>query len=90
MDISGDCGTATGTVGVVVMMLTDVARVAALIRIKLFNCVFGGGICSICSGISCVPSGSGSDGNSYYGGPSLSLHYNYKYNKHTHNHNHTT
>ena len=45
MDFGGDCGTATGTVGVVVMMVTAVARVAALIRIKLFNCVYGGGIC---------------------------------------------
>ena len=43
MDIGGDCG----TVGVVVMMVMAVARVAALIRINLFNCVFGGDICGI-------------------------------------------
>ena len=88
MDIGGDCG----TVGVVVMMVTAVARVAALIRINLFNCVFGGGICGNCSisgGICCVASGRGSDGNSDYGGPSLSHHHYYHYNKHTHNHHYT-
>ena len=45
MDIGGDCG----IVLVVVMIVTAVARVAALIRINLFYCVFGGGICVICS-----------------------------------------
>ena len=66
MDVGGDCG----TVGVVVIMVTAVARVAALIRINLFNCVFGGGICCICSncgGICCFASGSGSDSNIDYG-----------------------
>ena len=78
MDIVGDCGTATGTVGVVVMMVTAVARVAALIRIKLFNCLVGGGICDIFSifgGICCVVFGSGRDFDSDYGGPSLSHHH---------------
>ena len=67
-DIIGDCG----TVGVVGMMVTAVARVAALIRINLFYYVFGGGICGICSicdGIFCVASSSGIDGNSDYDGP---------------------
>ena len=53
MDIGGDCG----TVGVAVIMLTAVARVAALIRINLYNCVFDGGICGLCSifgGTCCV------------------------------------
>ena len=75
MDIGGDWG----LVGVMVMMVTAVARMAALIRINLFNCVFGGGICGICSicvGICCVASGSGSEGNINYGGPYLS-HNNY-------------
>ena len=36
MDIGGNCGTA----GIMVMMVTAVARVAALIRINLYNCVF--------------------------------------------------
>ena len=83
MDVGGDCG----TVGVVVIMVTAVARVAALIRINLFNCVFGGGICGICSifdGICCVASGSCSYGNSDYGGPSFCNHHYYHYKKHTH------
>ena len=61
------------------MMVTAVARVAAFNRITWFNCVFGGGICGICSicvVICCVASGSGSEGNSNYGGPYLS-HHNY-------------
>ena len=69
MDIGGDCG----IVLVVVMIVTAVARVAALIRINLFYCVFGGGICGICiicGGNCCVASGSGSDGKSDYGGSS--------------------
>ena len=63
MDIGGDCG----IVLLVLMIVTAVARVAALIRINLFYCVFGGGICGICSNcgvICCLASGSG---NSYYG-----------------------
>ena len=43
MDIGGDCG----IVLVVVMIVTAVTRVAALIRINIFVCVFGG-ICSNC------------------------------------------
>ena len=43
MDIGGNCG----LVGLMVMMGTAVARIAALVRINLFNCVFGGGICGI-------------------------------------------
>ena len=88
MDIGGDCG----TVGVAVIMLTAVARVAALIRINLYNCVFDGGICGLCSifgGTRCVGSGSGGDDNSDYGGPSLYHHHYYHYNKHTHNQHHT-
>ena len=88
MDIGGDCG----TVGVAVIMLTAVARVAALIRINLYNCVFDGGICGLCSifgGTCCVGSGSGGDDNSDYGGPSLYHQHYYHYNKHTHNHHHT-
>ena len=63
-----------------------------LIRNNLFNFVFGGGICGICSicgGICCIASGSGSYGNIDYGGPSFSHHHSYHYNKHTHNHHHT-
>ena len=60
-----------------------------LIRNNLFNFVFSGGICSICGGICCVASCSGSYGNSDYGGPSLSHHHYYHYNKHTHNHHRT-
>ena len=41
MDIDGDCG----IVLVVVMIVTAVARVAALIRINLYYFVLGGGIC---------------------------------------------
>ena len=66
MDIGGDCG----IVLLVLMIVTAVARVAALIRINLFYCVFGGGICGICSncgGICCLASGISSDGNSDYG-----------------------
>ena len=43
MDIGGDCG----IVLVLVMIVMAVARVAALIRISIFVCVFGG-ICSNC------------------------------------------
>ena len=43
MDIGGNCG----LVGVIVMTVTADARIAALIRINLFNCVFGGDICGI-------------------------------------------
>ena len=78
MDIGGNCGTA----GIMVMMVTAVARVAALIEINLFNCVFGGGICGICiicGGNCCVASGSGSDSKNYYGGSSLSHHHYYHY-----------
>ena len=60
------------------IMVKAVARVAALIWNNLFNSVFGGGICGICiicGGICCVASGSGSDGNSDYGGPYLSHHH---------------
>ena len=45
MDIGGDCG----IVLVIVMIAVAVARVASLIRINLFYCVFGGGIGGICS-----------------------------------------
>ena len=75
MDIGCNCGTA----GIMVMIVTAVARVAALSEINLFNCVFGGGICGICIicvGIFCVASGSGNEGYSNYGGPYLS-HHNY-------------
>ena len=64
MDIGGDCG----IVLVVVMIVMAVARMAALIRIILFYCVFGGGIGGIysnCGGICCLAIGS--DGNSDYG-----------------------
>ena len=66
MDICGDCG----IVLVVVMIVTAGARVAALTMNYLFYCVFGGGICGICSncgGICFLASGRGSDGNSDYG-----------------------
>ena len=65
MDIGGDCG----IVLVVVMIAMAVARVEALIRINLFYCVFGGGICCICNncgGICCLASGSASDSKSDY------------------------
>ena len=78
MDIGSDCD----IVLVVVMIVTAVAKVAALIRINLFYCVFGGGICGNCTisgGICCVASGSGSDGNSDYGGPSFCNHHYYHY-----------
>ena len=66
MDFGCDCG----IVLVVVIIVTAVARVAALIRINLFYCVFGGGIFGIrnnCGGISCLASGNGSYGNGDYG-----------------------
>ena len=53
MDINGNCG----TVGLVVMMVMAVERVAALIGINLFDCVFSGGIsvvCIICGVICCA------------------------------------
>ena len=37
MDIGGDCG----KVRLVLVMVTTVAKLAALIRGKLFNCMFG-------------------------------------------------
>ena len=63
MDIGSDCD----IVLVVVMIVTAVARVSALIRINLFYCVFGGGICGICGGICYLATGSGSYGNRDYG-----------------------
>ena len=66
INIGGDCG----IVLVVMIIVTAVARVAALIRINLFYCVFVSGIFGIssnCGGICCLASGSGSDGNCDYG-----------------------
>ena len=68
-----DIGSVCGSLGLVVIMVTAVARVAALIRIYLSTCVLGGGssgICIICGGFCYVYSGSVRDGQSNYGGPS--------------------
>ena len=68
--------------------MTLVVRVAALIRINLSNCMFGGGICDICS-ICGVGSGSGGGNILVVGLLSLSHHHHhYQYYQHNHNHHH--
>ena len=78
MDIGSDCC----IVGVVVVLVMAVSRVASLIRGNLFTCMFGGGfcgLCSICGGICCLCNGSGSDGRSDYAGSWFFHHHYYHY-----------